>query len=90
MLLYIVSMVSLFALRKNAPELERPFRAPFYPVFPAIALGLAVLFLVAAIASNPKVVALFFALLVAGAALFRVVMFPKLKDEAAPAVDPVP
>ena len=38
--LYIISMISLFALRRNEPHLERPFRVPFYPLFPAIALGL--------------------------------------------------
>jgi ethanolamine permease len=38
--LYIVSMVSLFVLRVREPALERPFRAPFYPVFPAVALVL--------------------------------------------------
>lgn len=36
--MYIVSMLSLFKLRKTDPEMERPFKAPFYPVFPAISL----------------------------------------------------
>ncbi|MDB5851578.1 MAG: ethanolamine permease [Rhodoferax sp.] len=37
-LMYIVSMLSLFKLRRTAPNMVRPFRAPFYPVFPAFAL----------------------------------------------------
>ncbi len=40
-------MVSLFVLRKKEPQLERPFVAPLYPVFPGIALGLSVIFLAA-------------------------------------------
>ena len=38
--MYIVSMLSLFALRRREPTLDRPFRTPFYPYFPAVALGL--------------------------------------------------
>jgi len=37
-LMYIISMLSLFKLRRIAPNMERPFRAPFYPAFPAFAL----------------------------------------------------
>ena len=37
-LMYMMSMISLFILRKKEPKLERPFVAPFYPLFPAIAL----------------------------------------------------
>jgi len=37
-LMYMLSMISLFILRKKEPNLERPFASPFYPVFPAIAL----------------------------------------------------
>ncbi len=36
--MYMMSMLSLFILRKKEPQLERPFASPFYPVFPAIAL----------------------------------------------------
>lgn len=37
-LMYMMSMISLFILRRREPLLERPFISPFYPVFPAIAL----------------------------------------------------
>ncbi|QMU28089.1 ethanolamine permease [Adhaeribacter radiodurans] len=40
--MYLVSMVSLFILRKKEPHLSRPFKAPFYPYFPAVAFLLAV------------------------------------------------
>ena len=33
-----VTMASLFKLRASGPLLECPFRAPFHPLFPAIAL----------------------------------------------------
>jgi len=36
--MYFMCMVSLFVLRKNQPNLPRPFLVPFYPVFPALAL----------------------------------------------------
>ncbi len=45
--MYIMSMLSLFALRKKEPNLARPFPALGYPIFPAIALVLAVVCLIA-------------------------------------------
>lgn len=61
-LLYIVSMLSLFKLRKSEPDLQRPFKAPFFPVFPAIALLLSLVFLVTMIYYNQIVFGLFLAL----------------------------
>ncbi|MGF7033965.1 ethanolamine permease [Paenibacillus mucilaginosus] len=43
-LMYCLSMVSLFLLRRREPGLERPFRVA-YPVVPAVALALGLLFL---------------------------------------------
>ena len=51
--LYIISMVSLFALRRNEPKLERPFKVPLYPLFPTIALVIASIALVAMTVYNP-------------------------------------
>lgn len=45
--LYIISMVALFRLRKKEPHLERPFKVPLYPIFPAVALVIASVALVA-------------------------------------------
>jgi ethanolamine permease len=45
--LYGLSMVSLFVLRRREPDLPRPFRAVAYPLFPALALLLSVISLVA-------------------------------------------
>jgi ethanolamine permease len=43
-LMYCLSMISLFILRFKEPKLERPFRVAF-PVVPAVALALGLLFL---------------------------------------------
>lgn len=52
--LYIVSMLAFFALRKKEPDLNRPFKVPFYPFFPACALIIASLALVAMTVYNLK------------------------------------
>jgi ethanolamine permease len=61
--LYIFSMITVLALRKKEPELERPFRVPFYPVFPLVALLIAVISLVAMISLNIKLSLIFFSIL---------------------------
>jgi len=58
---YIISMLSLFRLRKAEPGMLRPFKAPFYPFFPAIALILAVIALAAMAYSYSSMFILFFA-----------------------------
>lgn len=72
--MYIVSMAALFRLRRSEPDMLRPFRAPFYPVVPAFALGMASLALVT-MAWNNRELAMIFATLmtvmVTGALLLR-------------------
>lgn len=68
--MYIVSMMSLFALRKNEPHLERPFAAVAYPLFPAIALTLAVISLVTMIYFNQQLTLVFFGLMALGYVYF--------------------
>lgn len=50
--MYIISMLSLFKLRKKEPQLERPFLTPFYPLFPIVALILACVCLISLIYFN--------------------------------------
>ena len=57
--MYIMSLLSLMRLRRREPNLERPFRAPFYPVFPVTALVIACVSLVAIVYYNPQVAGLF-------------------------------
>jgi ethanolamine permease len=50
--MYVISMLALIKLRKSEPDLERPYKAPFYPLFPIISLVLATICLVAIIYYN--------------------------------------
>lgn len=68
--MYMMSMISLFILRKKEPSLERPFIAPFYPVFPAIALFIAVVCLIAIIYYNLQISLIFFAGLIIVTSIF--------------------
>jgi ethanolamine permease len=61
--LYILSMITVLALRKKEPGLERPFKTPFYPYFPLIALVIAVVSLVAMITLNIGLSGIYFSLL---------------------------
>ncbi len=69
--MYIMSMAALFKLRSSEPNLARPFRAPFYPVFPAISLALAVLALGTMIYFNFLVFGLFVGLFALGYLFYR-------------------
>lgn len=64
--LYIVGMISVLQLRKKEPGLPRPFRVPFYPYFPIVALIIASISLVAMISLNVKLAVIYFVLLLAG------------------------
>ena len=64
--MYILSMASLFKLRISEPRLERPFSAPVFPLFPAFALGAALICLLTMIYFNPIVAGLFVGLMIVG------------------------
>jgi ethanolamine permease len=68
--MYIMSMLSLFQLRKVEPNLERTFRAPGYPVIPAVALALAVVCLVAMAWFNTLIGLIFLAFMAVGFVYF--------------------
>lgn len=68
--MYIVSIMSLFALRKNEPNLARPFKAVAYPLFPIIALVLAVISLVTMVYYNQSLSIIFFGLMALGYVYF--------------------
>ncbi|TSE19699.1 putative amino acid permease YhdG [Tepidimonas alkaliphilus] len=71
LVMYIVSMAALFRLRKTEPNLRRPFKAPFYPVFPAIALAGGIVCLAAVVYFNFELAVVFLLLLIAGYGYFR-------------------
>ena len=68
--MYIMSMLSLFKLRKTEPALHRPFMAPGFPVVPSIALALAVVCLVAMAWFNPVIGLIFLGFMALGFAYF--------------------
>ena len=69
--MYIVSMLSLFKLRRSEPELERSFRAPGYPLVPGIALALALVCLVAMVWFNTLIGLIFLGFMAAGFVWFQ-------------------
>jgi ethanolamine permease len=58
--LYVISMISLFVLRRKEPQLHRPFKAPLYPYFPAVALVLSLMAGVAIVYYNVRLSLFFF------------------------------
>ncbi|MGY4532944.1 ethanolamine permease [Pseudomonas sp. TE3786] len=69
--MYIISMLSLFKLRKTEPNLERTFRAPGYPIVPGIALVLAVVCLVAMAWFNTTIGLIFLGFMAVGFVYFQ-------------------
>ena len=69
-LMYIISMLSLFKLRRAEPNMVRPFRAPLYPFLPAFALLGACVCMVTMIYFNPLMFAIFLGFLALGLVYF--------------------
>ena len=69
--MYIISMMSLFTLRKNEPFLARPMRAPLFPFFPGIALLLSLACLIGVSVYNPFLLVLFLGGLLAIVVTYR-------------------
>ncbi|MCP1624446.1 ethanolamine permease [Pseudomonas nitroreducens] len=69
--MYIMSMLSLFKLRRSEPDLERSFRAPGFPVVPGIALALAVVCLAAMLWFNLQIAGIFLGFMAAGFLYFQ-------------------
>lgn len=84
--MYLVSMAALFKLRRSEPNLYRPFKAPFYPVFPAIALGLGLFSLLAMIYFNFSLFVLYIVLM---AIAYGVMMMLRNKHLASVANKPL-
>lgn len=77
--MYMMSMISLFVIRHKEPKLERPFAAIFYPVFPAIALLISVICLVAIVYYNLQLSLVFFAGLAIALTIFMLMGKHKTK-----------
>ena len=71
--LYIISMVSIIKLRNNEPDLERPFKVPFYPLMPILALIIACVAMVAMSVYNPLLALLFIGIVLGSFLIFKLV-----------------
>ncbi|MCU0326620.1 MAG: ethanolamine permease [Spirosomaceae bacterium] len=74
LVMYILAMVSLVILRKSEPDLQRPFRTPFYPTSTYLALIIASIALIAMIIYNLKLALIFFSVLVGTFILFKIII----------------
>jgi len=68
--MYMISMLSLFKLRRAEPDMVRPFKAPLYPYFPAFALLAATVCMITMIYYNPLIFGLFLGFLAVGYGYF--------------------
>ncbi len=75
--LYIISMVSVIKLRNSEPNLERPFKVPFYPILPLLALVIGIICLISMIYFNTLLASIYFGVLVVCFMLFKVLYKPK-------------
>jgi ethanolamine permease len=69
--LYIFSMIALLRLRKTEPHLHRPFRVPFYPLLPVVALVIGTVSLIAMTVFNPWLALIYFLFLAGCYSLFK-------------------
>jgi len=69
--LYIISMIALLKLRKTEPDMERPFKVPFYPWFPVIALLIAIVSFVAMTIYNTKLAVIYILLMAISFGIFK-------------------
>jgi ethanolamine permease len=76
--LYIISMIAFFKLRKNEPDLARPFTVPMYPLFPILALSIASFSLVAMTIYNPMLALIYLAMM-GGTFLWFILIINKRK-----------
>jgi ethanolamine permease len=76
--MYAVSMGAFFRLRRKEPLLARPFRTPFVPLVPAVALVLSLACLAALFWYNRVLGLVYLGVLAAGVAWFRAVVRPGL------------
>ncbi|HVZ55063.1 MAG TPA: ethanolamine permease [Chitinophagaceae bacterium] len=69
--LYVFALIAVLVLRRREPQMPRPFRVPLYPYFPATALVIAVVSLVAMVSLNGRLAAVYLALLALGYGWFH-------------------
>jgi ethanolamine permease len=75
--LYILSMISLLQLRKKEPLLVRTFKVPWYPVFPVVALLIAIFSFIAMAIFNAQLALIYFSLIGVSYLAFKIFKKPK-------------
>lgn len=74
--LYILASISYFVLKRKMPDMERPFKAPLYPISPALALSIATVALLAMTYYNQSLALIYFALLALSFTAYRIFYKP--------------
>ncbi|MCK5699775.1 MAG: amino acid permease, partial [Cyclobacteriaceae bacterium] len=69
--LYILSMISVIRLRRNFPDMERPFKVPLYPITPIIALIISIIAFIAITIYNPILALIYFGILLGSYIWFK-------------------
>jgi ethanolamine permease len=69
--LYIISMIALLKLRRQEPDLPRPFRVPMYPLFPTAALVIASASLIALTVYNYNLAIIYFLIIGVSFLIFK-------------------
>jgi ethanolamine permease len=77
--LYIISMITVVVLRIKEPGLQRPFRVPFYPAFPLIAMTIAIGALLAMLVYNQHLGGIYFLILLGSFFIFKIFSKGSLK-----------
>jgi ethanolamine permease len=70
--LYIISMITVVVLRIKEPGLQRPFRVPFYPAFPLIAMTIAIGAMIAMLVYNQLLGGIYFLILLGSFFMFKI------------------
>lgn len=78
--LYVIAMISLIILRRKQPDLNRPFRVPFYPLFPIVVLVIATVSLLAMFVYNLKLGLIYIGILALSYCLFKIFKAKTLYD----------
>lgn len=70
--LYVFAMISLLVLRRNEPELERPYKTPFYPVLPFLALIISLVSLLFIAWYNKEIALAYLAIMAVSYLVFKI------------------
>jgi len=68
---YLASTLAVIVLRRKEPEVERPYRVPFYPLLPVIFAGICGFLIYSAVTYKPLIAASAGGLLLIGLLLYR-------------------